>query len=141
VDENAARSAFEQAIDTYRQEFGRFFLARLFKLDISYTEDSCIVELPVEDFMFNPQGSLHGGVIAFALDISMGHFIHHVTGRAGVTIEMKTQYLRPATAGRVRCEGRFLKRGRTISSMESRMTDQDGEVLAVAMATWSMPRL
>jgi uncharacterized protein (TIGR00369 family) len=57
-----------------------------------------------------------------------------------VTLEMKTQYIRPAVSGRVRCEARFLKRGRTVSFLESRMADADGKVVAAATATWQMPR-
>jgi uncharacterized protein (TIGR00369 family) len=94
------------------------------------------VEVPVHDFMFNPQGSLHGGVIAFAMDVSMGHLIKRTFARPGITLEMKTQYLSPAGAGRVRCEGRFLRRGRTINYLESRMTGGDGKLLAVATSTW-----
>jgi uncharacterized protein (TIGR00369 family) len=139
VDEPAARDAFEAALRTHRPDFETFFLARLMKLDIGYGEDSCIIEIPVQDFLFNPQGTLHGGVIAFALDVSMGHWIKHSTGRAGVTLEMKMQYLRPATAGRLRCEGRYLKRGKQISYLESRMTDREGKLLAIATATWQHP--
>jgi uncharacterized protein (TIGR00369 family) len=138
VDENAARDAFENALRTQKPEFGAFFLAKLFGLDISYTDETCIVEVPVHDFMFNPQGSLHGGVIALALDISMGHLIKHTIGRPGITLEMKTQYLRPALSGRVRCEGRFLRRGRTVNYLESRMTDEDGKLLAFATSTWQL---
>jgi uncharacterized protein (TIGR00369 family) len=139
VDETAARDAFETALKNYRPAFGTFFLARLFGLEISYTEDSCIVEIDVKDFMFNPQGSLHGGVIAFALDVSMGHLINHTLGAPGITLEMKTQYLRPIGVGRVRCAGRFLKRGRRVSFMETRLTGADGKLAAIATATWHMP--
>jgi uncharacterized protein (TIGR00369 family) len=138
VDENAAREAFDEALRTHRPDFGTFFLARLFGLSISYTDETCVVEVPVRDFMFNPQGSLHGGVIAFALDVSMGHLIRRTIGRPGITLEMKTQYLRPALSGTVRCEGRFLRRGRSINYMESRMTDEDGKLLAVATSTWQL---
>jgi uncharacterized protein (TIGR00369 family) len=138
LDEDAAREAFEDALRTHRPDFGIFFLAKLFGLEISYADESCIVEFAVRDFMYNPQGSLHGGVIAMALDISMGHLIKHSVGRPGITLEMKTQYLRPATSGRVRCEGRFLRRGRTINYLEARMTDADGKLLALATSTWQL---
>jgi uncharacterized protein (TIGR00369 family) len=138
MDEKAARRAFEAALETHRPEFGRFFLSRLFGLEISYAEEVCIVEIDVKDFMFNPQGSLHGGVIAFALDVSMGHLIKRSIGRAGITLEMKTQYLRPAGVGRIRCEGRFLRKGRSIVSLESRMTNTEGKLAAVATSTWQM---
>lgn len=140
MDESAAQAAFRTAIETHVPAFETFFLAKFFQAEVSYTQDTCIVELPVQDYMYNPQGSLHGGVIAFALDVSMGHLIRHTVGRAAVTLEMKTQYMRPALAGRVRCEARFLKRGRTVSFMESRMTDAEGRVVAAATATWQMPK-
>lgn len=140
MDENTAKAAFEAALRTHQPAFGTFFLAKLFGLEISFTPESCIVDVPVNDFMFNPQGSLHGGVIAFVLDVSMGHLIHHATGRPAMTLEMKTQYLRPAVSGRVRAEGRFLKRGRTVSYLESHMSGADGKLVAAATATWQMPR-
>ena len=138
MDEDKAREAFEEALRTHRPDFGTFFLARLFGLEISYTDETCVVEVPIRDFMFNPQGSLHGGVIAFALDVSMGHLIKRTMARPGITLEMKTQYLRPALSGTVRCEGRFLRRGRSINYLESRMTDQEGKLLAIATSTWQL---
>jgi uncharacterized protein (TIGR00369 family) len=138
MDEDAARQALEAALQTYRPDFGVFFLARFFGLDIAYGNETCIVEIDVKDFMFNPQGSLHGGVIAFALDVSMGHLIKRTHGRAGITLEMKTQYLRPAGLGRIRCEGRFLKKGRSVNSLESRMTNPDGKLAAIATSTWQL---
>jgi acyl-CoA thioesterase len=138
VDEDIAREAFEEAMRTHRPDFGTFFLAKLFGLKISYTDETCVVEVPIRDFMFNPQGSLHGGVIAFALDVSMGHLLKRTMGRPGITLEMKTQYLRPALSGTVRCEGRFLRRGRSINYLESRMTDEEGKLLAMATSTWQL---
>ena len=138
IDESLARAAFEQAIASHRQEFGHFFLARFFGLEITYPDDeTCVVELEVKDFMFNPQGTLHGGVIAFMLDISMGHLLNRSIG-TGMTLEMKTQYLRPARAGRIRAEGRFLKKGKSINYLETRLTDAGGSLLAVANSTWQL---
>jgi uncharacterized protein (TIGR00369 family) len=57
-----------------------FFLARFLGLDISYGDEVCVIEIEVKEFMFNPQGSLHGGVIAFALDVAMGHLIKRAIG-------------------------------------------------------------
>ena len=54
------------------------------------------------------------------------------------TIEMKIQYLRPVIQGKVTCEGRFIKKGRSLSFMESRMLGSDGKLAAIATATWKM---
>ena len=137
-DDGAAQLAFARAIGDDRREFGNFFLTRLLGLEISYPdEECCVVELDVEDFMFNPQGSLHGGVIATVLDISMGHLLTHSIG-PGMTLEMKTQFLRPARLGRLRAEGRFLKKGKAINYLETRLTDAAGSLLAVASSTWQL---
>ena len=138
INEAAAREAFEHAIANHEQAFGTFFLARLFGLEIRFTADeACVVELELKDFMFNPQGTLHGGVIAFVLDISMGHLLNKVVG-TGMTLEMKTQYLRPAKAGRIRAEGRFLKKGKSINYLETRLFDAEGSLLAAANSTWQL---
>jgi uncharacterized protein (TIGR00369 family) len=139
MDDAKAREMFETALATQEPAFGRFFLAKFLGFDISYTDETCTVAFAVRDYMFNPQGSLHGGIAASALDVSMGHLIHHVTGAPGLTLEMKVQFMRPARPGPVACVGRFLRRGRTLSAMESRMTDSDGKLLSMATATWKMP--
>jgi uncharacterized protein (TIGR00369 family) len=136
MDEAQARQAFDQALASYEAAFGRFFLARLFALDFTYAEDRCIIRFPVRDFLFNPQGTLHGGVLASIMDISMGHLLHHSYGKAGATIEMKVQYLRPLTSGMATCTGQFIKRGRSIAFLESRVEDEAGKLAAMATSTW-----
>jgi uncharacterized protein (TIGR00369 family) len=135
MDEAAARGAFDEALRTYEQDFGKFFLARLFGMHFEYLDDACKVSFDLKDFMFNPQGSLHGGVIAFVLDISMGHLLREKSG-AGTTLEMKVQYIRAAKAGRLTATGRFLRRGRSISYLKSELVDENGDLVAHATSTW-----
>jgi len=135
MDEIVARHAFEQALATYEQEFGRFFLARLFGLELSYTENECRIDFDLKDFMFNPQGGLHGGISAFVLDIAMGHLLHRTSG-AGATLEMKVQYLKAAKAGRLTCTAQFIRHGRSISFLRAELVDQQGEMIACATSTW-----
>ena len=88
------------------QEFGSFFLSRFFDLDISYDDEAqtCTVVLPYAAHLCNPQGSVHGGVVTTALDISMGHLCHRYLSTA-VTIEMQMRFFRPLT-GTGTCIGR-----------------------------------
>jgi uncharacterized protein (TIGR00369 family) len=136
VDDAEARRRFEQALREQRPEFGQFFLARFFDVAVSYGDETCRVDLPVSDYLFNPQGSLHGGVIAFALDVSMGHLCNRFL-TTGVTLEMKTQFLRPVT-GNCRCEASFLRKGRRVAFVESRLIDDNERVAAVATSTWML---
>lgn len=135
MDEIAARRAFDNALTTYEQDFGKFFLARLFGCEFEYSGNECRISFDLKDFMFNPQGALHGGVTAFVLDISMGHLLQRLSG-PGTTLEMKVQYLKAARSGRLTCTARFVRQGRSISFLRSELADESGELIAVASSTW-----
>lgn len=138
MDEAAARARFESALGTYEQKFGSFFVVKLLGLEISYPNDFCLVTFPVHDFLFNPQGSYHGGILATVMDISVGHLIQHTTGIPGLTLELKNQFMRPLIHGPGHCEGRFIRQGRSVSFLESRLWDGNGKLVANSTSTWKM---
>ncbi|WP_372836759.1 PaaI family thioesterase [Puniceibacterium confluentis] len=146
LDEDAARAHFETALAGHAQAFETFFFARFLGLSFEYLppeapdaeKDTCRLTFEVTDLLRNPQGSLHGGAMASAMDISMGHLVNKVAG-PGATIEMKVQFMRPVLSGTVTCEGRFTKRGRSLSFMESHLYGPDGKLAAQCTATWKMP--
>ena len=135
IDEAAAREAFEKALETYDQDFGKFFLVRFFGMEVDYPGDTCRISFDLKDYLFNPRGGLHGGVIAFVLDISMGHLLHS-KGNPSTTVEMKIQYLKAASSGRMTATGRFLRQGRTLSYLHADLVDEKGEMIAYATSTW-----
>lgn len=141
VNEAEAREAFDRAIATHEQDFGQFFLVKLYGMEVEYVDDTCTIGFEVKEFMLNPQGGLHGGVIAFVLDISMGHLLYRTSG-AGATLEMKVQYLTVARAGaRLACVARFLRNGKSISALRSELLDANGEMIAYGTSTWkSLPK-
>jgi uncharacterized protein (TIGR00369 family) len=137
--ETTARRAFDHALETHEQDFGKFFLARFHGLEFEYGDDECHVSFDLKDFMHNPQGGLHGGVIAFVMDISMGHLLYHRNG-PGATLELKVQYLKVAREGRLTCTARFLRQGRGVSFLKAELVDADGELVAFATSTWKALR-
>jgi uncharacterized protein (TIGR00369 family) len=138
VDGPKARAAFERAIAGTHEGFGDFFLARLLGLEITYPEENaCEVAFEAADFLFNPQGTLHGGILATALDIAMGHLINRVNGAPGTTLEMKIQYLAPVRGGRVVCRGEALRRGGTWF-LRADARDEAGALVAFATSTWKL---
>lgn len=137
IDVASARALLDRALADPRQEFGSFFLSRLLGFSVEYEGERCIVEFEAVRPLFNPQGSLHGGILATAMDISMGHLLHHVTG-AGTTLEMKVQFLAPVRSGVVRCEGSFLRRGRSLCFLQSHATNANADAVAHATATWKL---
>jgi acyl-CoA thioesterase len=136
LDADGVRSRVEDALATSRPEFGQFFLARLLDLTVTYddTHERTCVALPFADFLRNPQGSLHGGVIATVMDISMGHLCHRYLSTA-MTIEMQMRFFRPVH-GPCRCEGRVLRPGRRIVHLESHLYDEHDRLAASATGSW-----
>ncbi len=124
-----------EADSSDKQEFGSFYLSRFLGFKTRYKDDMCIVTFEAKSPMFNPQGTLHGGIIATALDVSMGHLLHYKMG-AGATLEMNVKYLLPIIEGQVRCEGSFIKKGKTIVFLQSHLYREDQRLAAYASATW-----
>ncbi len=117
-------------------EFGNFFLARFLNLEITYDDEAqtSSVVLPYAPFLCNPQGTVHGGIITTAMDISMGHLCHRFLSTA-VTIEMQLRFFRPL-AGTGRIEGRLMRPGRRIGHLESRLFDEHTKLAAYAVGSW-----
>ena len=133
--ERLGHEMLARATGSDRQEFGSFFLLRLLGMTVSYPEAGCMVSFVAQPPLFNPQGTLHGGVLATAMDISMGHLLNHAAA-PGATLEMKVQYFAPVTAGSVHCTASFLRQGRSVSFLQSHARREDGTLVAHATATW-----
>jgi uncharacterized protein (TIGR00369 family) len=129
----------DRATSDERQEFGSVLLARLLSMTVSYEADACTVAFEAVLPLFNPQGTLHGGVLATAIDISMGHLLNHTAG-PGATLESKLQYTAAVTEGIVQCRATFLRQGRSISFLQSHAKRADGALVAHATATWRLLR-
>ena len=123
------------ALEAHEWRPERFFLVGLLGLTFSYGADDCTSTLPGDTFLHNPSGALHGGIVALVMDLTMGHLCQHHSGRA-VTVELRTQYQRPARQGPVVTHARFLRAGRRILQCEARMTDSTGLLLATGTGTW-----
>ncbi len=136
VDADEVSALARQAASDPAWEFGSFFLSRFLQLDISYDEpeQTCTVVLPYGPHLCNPQGTVHGGVITTALDISMGHLCKRFLAPA-VTIEMQMRFFRPLT-GTGTSTGRIIRAGRRIVTLESRMTDDQGRLIALGTGSW-----
>ncbi|WP_240374189.1 PaaI family thioesterase [Bacillus piscicola] len=135
MDKQHAKKNFDHAIEHAQPEFEQFFLAKFFDLSYEYGDDTCTVTLESKDYMFNPQGTLHGGVICFILDVSMGHLCKKFLGTA-ITLEMKVQFHRPINEGKIVCQSAFVKKGRKIIALKSDLYNEKGKLAATGTSTW-----
>jgi uncharacterized protein (TIGR00369 family) len=87
----------------------------------------------------NPMGTMHGGILATLLDSAMGCAVMSMLrpGATFTTLELKTNYVRAATArtGRLHAEGRVVHLGGRVATTDARVTDDNGRLYAHATST------
>jgi uncharacterized protein (TIGR00369 family) len=110
-------------------------IARLLEMEVIEVEHGrAMFALEPAEWMYNPIGSVHGGIAATILDSCMGCAVH-TTLEAGVgyaTSDIQVRYLRAMSAGggRVLAEGRVVHAGRRTATAEGRVyLEQDPGVL------------
>ena len=88
--------------------------------------------------LLNSVGSLHGGVTASLADAAVGIALYHRFGgsRPFTTVELKVNYFRPVTQGRLVARSRLLRVGSTISVGRVDLADGDGREVGVAIVTY-----
>jgi uncharacterized protein (TIGR00369 family) len=96
-------------------------------------------EMTPDERMMNPIGSIHGGIAATILDSCMGCAVHTTLapGLGYTTAQLNLHYLRAMQPGMgpVRATGTVIHRGRTQSTAEGRLVDQNGKLLAHGTTT------
>jgi uncharacterized protein (TIGR00369 family) len=109
-------------------------IARLLDFTIvEVQEGRAVFAMEPAEWMYNPIGSVHGGIAATILDSCMGCAVH-TTLEAGVgytTGDLQVRYIRAMgeTTGRVLAEGRVVHRGRRTATAEGRLFVESDETL------------
>ncbi len=90
------------------------------------------MRLEVDPLWHNPNGVLHGGVIYAMVDYGMGGAVMASLpkGEFCTTIEVKINYLAAVREGTLTCETEAVRLGRNIAFLESKVTDQNGKLVA-----------
>jgi len=82
-------------------------------------------------------GQFHGGPIATLVDVAGDMAIAARVGGGVPTIDLRIDYLRPATGAHVEADARARKIGRTIGVVDVDVRDPEGRLCAVGRGTYS----
>ena len=110
-------------------------LMRLDEVDDGRVAFSC----EPDESLYNPIGSVHGGVMCTILDSALGCAAHSTlpVGIGYTSIEIKVNYLRPVQigAGPLTAIGTVTKRGRRVIFADGEVHDAAGNAVATASSS------
>lgn len=115
-------------------------VARLLGFEIEQISEGLVTfAFEPAEFLYNPLGTVHGGILTTVLDSAMGCAVQSRL-RAGLTyttLELKVNFLRPVrvTTGRVRGEGKLVHLGGRVATAEAHLVDESGSLYAHATST------
>ncbi len=95
--------------------------------------------LDIGEHLYNPIGSVHGGICCTLLDSAMGCAVHTTLarGQAYTTLELKVNIVKALTlrTASVIAEGQVITSGRRVATASGRIVGQDGTLYAHATTT------
>jgi len=104
---------------------------------VSVDDGECVFEMEAAPEHANPMGTVQGGVICALADAAMGLAYASLLGggESFTTLELKTNYLRQVTDGKLVATGRVVHAGRTIGLTTCDVVDAEGRKVAHATST------
>ena len=120
--------------------------AMLLGYRVHTVESGCsVIELDPAEYHYNPFATVHGGILSTVLDTAMTSAVITTLpqGKTCSTVEIKVNFIRPVTAdtGVLRCEARPVHVGRRLATVEGRLKDQAGKLIAHGISTCSIFRV
>ncbi len=96
-----------------------------------------VVEIGAQEKHLQPFGVIHGGVFASVIDAAAFWAVFgELDPDVGMTtVDLKINYLAPASSGKVIARGKRIKMGKTLGLGEATVLDSSGRVLAHGIST------
>ena len=113
------------------------FVAHLKILTETLGEGTAQLSLPVDAHLTNSLGTVHGGVIMSLLDVALCTAARtlHPESVGVITINMSTSFIGGGKGAKLLADARVLKDGRSMSFVEAEAKNDDGSIVAKAIAT------
>ena len=111
-------------------------------LDIDPEAGTIEVGFQATEQFLNPAGTVQGGFLAAMLDDTLGPALVATLGHDewAPTTDLHVQFLAPAQPGPIVARGRVVRRGRQMAFLAGELTDEQGNLLATAVATANIRR-
>jgi uncharacterized protein (TIGR00369 family) len=102
-------------------------------------KETVVLELPMRPEFERGKGTsqYHGGVIATFIDVAGDFAIALVVGGPVPTINLRVDYLRPASNTSLTATARVRRAGRTVGVVDIDVHDDNGKLVAIGRGTYS----
>jgi uncharacterized protein (TIGR00369 family) len=126
-------------LDALRERFARSPYHRWSSISLDDIEHGRVVlRLELQPEHLNPQGIVHGGVIAGLLDSVCGMSLRSILpeDRTHRTVQLSISFLRASVTGTLIGTGTAVHEGRRVGYAEGEVRDEAGKLVAKATATF-----
>ena len=96
------------------------------------------IEIDLDKKHLHPFGLVHGGVFASIIDAATFWACYYDVedqNATATTVDLKLNFLAPASTGKLIANGRRIKQGKTLGYAEAEVTDHNGTLLAHGTST------
>ena len=102
-------------------------------------KETVVLQLPMRPEFERGKGTgqYHGGVIATFIDVAGDFAVALVVGGPVPTINLRVDYLRPASQTSLTATARVRRAGRTVGVVDIDVHDDNGKLVAVGRGTYS----
>jgi uncharacterized protein (TIGR00369 family) len=109
---------------------------------INPTEQTCTMEFEVGVQFCHSIDIVQGGFVTVMLDAAMSHAVFGIDESINnvSSLEIKTTYLEPTRAGRLRAVGSIVKSGYKLIFLEGHLYDEEGLLTATASSVAKLVR-
>lgn len=103
-----------------------------------FVDNHYVIDLEIEPRHHNVMGFVHGGVLCTLLDTAMARSFFYSGSRdasKGATLEMKVNFLKSSTAGKITAYGKLVNSTKQTAYVEGFLKNEAGQLLAKSSAT------
>jgi len=103
----------------------------------NYCEGCTTIEMEATEKYWNPMKTLHGGIYCDLADAAMGFsfFTTLKDDEMFTTVDLRINYLKPVTTGKLIASSNIIKRGKRLGYMECEIVNEQGKLVAKASST------
>jgi uncharacterized protein (TIGR00369 family) len=100
-------------------------------------EGMAVFEMESSERLFNPMGTLHGGVLCDLADAAMATAFATTLAdnESMTTLDLKINFLKPVWNAKLRAVAKMIKRGSTIGLIECHVYDEKNSLVAHATSS------